>query len=398
MFGWIKESAVYEVGYISNDSWDEETSSYKVDIPEVVLFEASTVIEKGYLFLIHGTIETSDGTTEIFLQANKLEKQSTPDGDVIYISFADGSTLTEGLLTIPYSEEGSSGIKNIWDSTGEGAVAGGNMSAVASGDASFAFGTGASASAIGAFAFGTGARATGRDSFAVGATTASGVNSHAEGNATIASGARSHAEGAATKAYGTNSHAEGEQTEAGSATNTKNNSHAEGLNTKATGEASHAEGLETQATGERSHSEGGGSIASGSSSHAEGAGSTASGGASHAEGAGTTASGETSHAEGLSTKASGSCSHAEGAGTIANGPNQHVGGIYNVADTTSLEIIGNGTGSNNRSNVRTLDQSGNEWLAGQIQPELGLRLKAPNGTYYNVTVDNTGALSITAVT
>ena len=108
--------------------------------------------------------------------------------------------------------------------------------------------------------------------------------------------------------------------------------------------------------------------ASGNYSHAEGAGTTASGFQTHAEGATTTASGSCAHAEGSSTTASGNVSHAEGLGTIAASQYQHVGGKFNFADNnnTYVEIIGNGTANNARSNARTLDWQGNEVLAGDL--------------------------------
>ena len=40
--------------------------------------------------------------------------------------------------------------------------------------------------------------------------------------------------------------------------------------------------------------------------------------------------------------------------------------MYNVEDTTSIHIIGNGFGNNDRSNAYTLDQSGNAWFAGDV--------------------------------
>ena len=94
----------------------------------------------------------------------------------------------------------------------------------------------------------------------------------------------------------------------------------------------------------------------------------ASGSASQAFGASSTASGALSHAEGIQTTASGMFSHAEGYRTTASGRYQHVSGKYNVVDNnnTYAEIIGNGTGSNNRSNARTLDWYGNETLAGDL--------------------------------
>ena len=65
---------------------------------------------------------------------------------------------------------------------------------------------------------------------------------------------------------------------------------------------------------------------------------------------------------------------AFGADTIANSYAQFVFGQFNIPDPrtndsqrgTYIEIIGNGTMSNNRSNARTLDWNGNEWLAGNL--------------------------------
>lgn len=139
------------------------------------------------------------------------------------------------------------------------------------------------------------------------------------------------------------------------------NSYCEGYNSTASGNTSHAEGEETTAGGEDSHSEGYRSVASGLASHAEGIGSTASGSNSHAEGGSTTASGSQSHAAGLQT--------------IANHRSQNVFGRFNVADPSNkastsygnyVEIVGNGTADNARSNARTLDWDGNEVLAGKL--------------------------------
>lgn len=94
-----------------------------------------------------------------------------------------------------------------------------------------------------------------------------------------------------------------------------------------------------------------------------------------AEGNGVTASGKYSHAEGFSTTASGENSHAEGRGTIAKVPNSHVFGEYNIEDGgiteekprgDYIEIVGNGTGIDARSNARTLDWNGNERLKGDL--------------------------------
>ena len=92
--------------------------------------------------------------------------------------------------------------------------------------------------------------------------------------------------------------------------------------------------------------------------------------------------------EGLKTNASGQSSHAEGYGTIANHQAQHVFGIYNVADNSQsistnkgnyVEIVGNGTTANARSNARTLDWSGNEWIAGTLTQASDSRLKEESG-------------------
>jgi len=174
----------------------------------------------------------------------------------------------------------------------------------------------------------------------------------------------------ANTTVGTGSFAFGNNVEASG-----NYSHAEGSNTTASGECSHAEGYYTTADGTYAHAEGHYSVASGVISHAEGFLSTASGNCTHAEGNRATASGTYSHAEGSNTTASGVCSHAEGSNTTANHKCQHVSGMYNVEDPSEsgsssrgnyAEIIGNGTGSDAKSNARTLDWSGNERLMGDV--------------------------------
>ena len=132
------------------------------------------------------------------------------------------------------------------------------------------------------------------------------------------------------------------------------------------GKYAQAFGYHTEASGNGSHAEGTNTTASSYDSHAEGNGTTASGSWSHAEGRFTTASGEYSHAEGYNTIVSGHASHAEGDYTIAKGRNQHVQGKYNIEDTTSAHIVGNGSSNSDRSNVHTLDWSGNAWFAGDV--------------------------------
>ena len=225
-----------------------------------------------------------------------------------------------------------------------------------------------------------------------GGTKATGIYAHAEGDRTEAGGIGSHSEGSLTHATGGDSHAEG-----AFSTASKQAAHAEGLSTSASGHYSHAEGNDTEASGDASHAEGSRTQATQQNAHAEGSSATASGENSHAEGSLTTASGRNSHAEGTST-ASGSQSHAEGGGTTASGNNSHAAGLrtiakhlaqyvfgaYNAEDPstasetargTYIEIVGNGTGVDARSNARTLDWSGNETLAGTLTQSSDKRLK-----------------------
>ena len=203
-------------------------------------------------------------------------------------------------------------------------------------------------------ALGNRTKATGAESVAEGySSTSSGSDSHAEGYSTTASGASAHSEGSSTTASGNQSHAEGS-----SCTAEGKYSHAEGQNssTNSTADAAHAEGYYTEAIGKYSHAEGSSSEAHGQSSHAEGNGCYA--------------LMDYSHAEGNSTNSEGIGSHTEGLDTISYVDYQHVSGKYNVPDSNTdnlyAEIIGNGTDANNRSNARTLDWSGNEWLAGGL--------------------------------
>lgn len=198
------------------------------------------------------------------------------------------------------------------------------------------------------------------------------------------------------------------------------NSIALGGNVTASAPYAHAEGSYTIADGYATHTEGYDTHASNDFSHAEGRKTTASGYTSHSEGNETTASGYYSHTEGYKTVASGEDAHAEGYGTIAKGMKSHVSGIYNLPDSTFdnvsewtanteynigdiikrvtsyetsyykcntahrsgstidflwwdkldrftyAEIVGNGTSDSSRSNARTLDWDGNEWLAGNL--------------------------------
>lgn len=116
--------------------------------------------------------------------------------------------------------------------------------------------------------------------------------------------------------------------------------------------------------------------ATGNYSHAEGQATIASNTASHAEGRGTESSGECSHAEGSYTLALGEYSHVQGWSTIANGESQDVSGKYNIFDTTSAVIVGNGTSDTARSNAYTLDWNGNAYYAGTVNANIKENVQA----------------------
>ncbi len=198
------------------------------------------------------------------------------------------------------------------------------------------------------------------------------------GLVTAAGGLYSHAEGRDTTAIGNYSHAEGYYTKTET---TGLYSHAEGYLTTGSGEASHAEGRNTTASGSYSHAEGYFTVTSGAYSHAEGYLTTGSGEASHAEGRNTTASGSYSHAEGYLTVAFGTGSHASGNGTIASGSVdgaalsaasilQTATGRFNTrGNTTSLFIVGNGTGDSNalRADIFRAESTGELVMSGAIR-------------------------------
>lgn len=218
------------------------------------------------------------------------------------------------------------------------------------------------------------------------ASTNAGAGSVAFGSNVIASGDYSQAVGVDSIATGRGAHAEGISVLGTDpvtfeditipVTASGAGSHAEGIATNATNTGAHSEGGATTASNQCTHAEGYNTTASGIYAHSEGQGTFATGNEAHSEGRMTEASGEHAHSEGYGTTASGTASHAEGNNTIANHKSQRTFGEYNVADTSAaaatargnyIEIVGNGTGNNARSNARTLDWDGNEQLAGRLR-------------------------------
>lgn len=159
------------------------------------------------------------------------------------------------------------------------------------------------------------------------------------------------------------------------------------------GNWSSVEGKNGTASAFCSHAEGFDTTASGQSSHAEGDTTTASNYYAHAEGGATEASGRQSHSEGFATVASGDRSHAGGSHTIAAGEAQTAIGKYNVPDTSSLFIVGNGTNDSARSNAFKLSSGG----AGYFASALGTGGKtAWNDTAHDgVWLSSTGEIHLT---
>lgn len=183
-------------------------------------------------------------------------------------------------------------------------------------------------------AIGQNVRATGNSSAAFGfsATQASGMGSFAAGWAAIASGAAAHAEGS-SKAIG-------------------NYSHAEGDNTNAKGRDSHAEGSNTSAAGAHSHAAGQYNVEDSYSSWPEWVSSTAYGVGDKVKV--TVTENNTTTVQGYVCKTANSDAEFTAANWTADSAMNYV------------EIIGNGTANNARSNARALDWSGNEYLAGDL--------------------------------
>lgn len=313
--------------------------------------------------------------TDLDAKLNKPESEGYK-GQVL-TSDGDGGQTWESLPTPDWNAaNGIAGfIKNKPDlKAGTGTDSVNNRHSVASGTKSFAVGNNNTVS--GENSFGTGASNTIKGS----GTIASGTGNVAENRSSnnILGGTSNTVSGTSNIVSGTSNNVSTDNAFASGKQNTVSGLHgaAFGLNNTASGQYSHAEGRNTIASGEASYAEGYQTTASGKCSHAEGELSSASGISSHAEGLGSIASGLCSHAEGELTTASGWPSHAEGNTTIASHKCQHVFGEYNVKDPSEavasargnyIEIVGNGTGPNDKSNARTLDWSGNEWIKGNFK-------------------------------
>ena len=199
-------------------------------------------------------------------------------------------------------------------------------------------------------------------------TTASGSRAFAVGTDSQASGFGSTAMGRGTIASGNDSTALGANTEASGIGST-----AMGVNTTASGPESTAMGWQTTASGGWSTAMGDITIASGENSTAMGYNSTASGIGSTAVGISTTASGTASTAMGGYTTASDYASVVIGQ---FNSSGSSATSATSFSTSNPAFVIGNGTGSENRSDALVVKFNGDATLAGNLNINSDARLKS----------------------
>jgi hypothetical protein len=127
-------------------------------------------------------------------------------------------------------------------------------------------------------------------------------------------------------------------------------------------------GYKNTALGPSSFAAGRNNMVSGMNGAATGEFNTVSGWCAKANGYNNQAIGGESEAGGRDTIARGDFSKTIGQGTIAEDPHQFARGRYNIIDTKKkyLDIVGNGTADNKRSNAYTLDKDGNAWFKGDV--------------------------------
>ena len=308
----------------------------------------------------------------------KIDKPATDglQGQILTSNGSGGQTWSSAVVPDWNVASGVAGfIRNKPDlKAGTGTDSITNRHSIVSGTHSMATGTNNIVSGADNYVTGSGNNAKGTASILAGdhnTTELRGSNSLVGGSGNSVSNGNAIVAGSNNTVTGVNATANGSGNTVSGA-----NATAYGSSNTASGDYSFSEGGSTIASGQYSHAEGFGTTSSGTASHSEGIAAIASNLRAHAEGYRTLASGISSHAEGHNTVASGSRAHAEGYGTIANHREQHTFGSYNIEDPSTeaataqgnyIEIVGNGTADNARSNARTLDWSGNEWIAGNFK-------------------------------
>ena len=136
--------------------------------------------------------------------------------------------------------------------------------------------------------------------------------------------------------------------------------------------------------------------ASGVNSFAIGTSTQATGISSVAIGNNTQATGLNAFAGGGNSIAAGSNSFAFGSGAWVNDSNQFAVGKYNNLSAGLVFAVGNGADATNRSNAFEVYSNGNVKAAGSIETS-SVVLTSPNGTKFNVSIDNDGVLTATEI-
>ena len=110
-----------------------------------------------------------------------------------------------------------------------------------------------------------------------------------------------------------------------------------------------------------------------------------------AGGTGTKARAKFSRTGGYESVADGYGSVSDGRGTVATRHYQQVHGQYNVIDEERkmLEIVGNGSDDENRSNARSLDKEGNAYYGGNLDVNKSLNVKGNADVEGNLKVKGT---------
>lgn len=204
-----------------------------------------------------------------------------------------------------------------------------------------------------------------------------------DGSSSYQMGLYSFSTGFENKASGTAAFSAGSATEASG-----NASAAFGTYTKASGDNSAAFGEGTVASEIYAVAFGTGTKASGNASAAFGTNTESSGGNSVTFGTGTKASGSASAAFGTSTESSGNASVTFGIATKASGDNSAAFGIFNDDSPEAIFMVGDGLNNNNRTNAFEVRSQGSD-------QESTLVIKSPNGTQWEISVDNSGNIQAT---
>jgi len=379
----------FRAGYVTNGSWDPGITgahSAAFGFNTIALGESSFAAGDSTRATGTGSVAIGKGA-EASLWAAAFGRNTDADGP-------GSMVMGNNTSTEPFAQYSFAG--------------GENSTATASFSMSFGFGN--MASALASTAFGYQSAATGQRSFAAGLNTAAtgnssialgeniesnGTASFAAGSGVISAGFASVAMGDGTEstgeasfAAGTGSTASGDASAAFGEGNQATQPHtfAAGEDNLASGTGAVVFGRNSESSGNFSFASGNGATASGSSAVSMGSNSEATGGVSVAFGFSTDSEGFGSIATGAGSRAAADYSVAMGQGTDADGPasvamgsNTRAASAYETAigrfnteytpsdpagfdENDRLFVVGNGTGTSDRSDALVVLKNGNMGL------------------------------------